>query len=186
MLLFRLSYALIRDEKDGKSTTQRPIADPKYWSLLQDILASSISVSSPRPLKGWLVPLLFRVNLAGIVEKLLTLQEDCNDLVAIYAFARAALTVIWPLAEKRVGMDALVECLSAVLCACAGWTTSANDAYQDDLASICSTVVGSYSNALSNFGNKKKVSNCIERRPSVLTCIVAIHHFPIGTPAALD
>ena len=100
--------------------------------------------------------------------------------------ARTALTVIRPLAEKRVGMDALIECLLAVLCACADWTTSANDAHQDDLTLICSTVVGSYSSTLGNFGNNKKVNICIERWPSVLTCIVAVHNHSICSLADLD
>ena len=77
--------ALVGDEKDGGSKTRRPIADPKYWLLLQDTLASSSSVSSPRPLKAWLLPLLFRVNLAGIVAEPPTLRDNCKDLAAIYA-----------------------------------------------------------------------------------------------------
>ena len=47
-------------------------------------LASSSSMSSPRPLKAWLLPLLFRVNLAGIVAELPTLRDNCKDLAAIH------------------------------------------------------------------------------------------------------
>lgn len=67
--------------------------------------------------------------------------------------ARAALAVLWPLAEKKIGVDALAECLSAVFDACTHWK------YVDDnLGWICSAVVAAYRNALANAGNKKKVS----------------------------
>jgi len=187
-----------RDDKEGESKRQWPIADPKYWFLLQQTLASS--VSSARPLKVWLLPLLFRINLAGIATELLTLshnQASCNDLAIIYAPARAALAILWPLAEKRVGMDALLESLSTVLGACATWTTQAENAndvtmqtYREDLAWICNTIISSYRNALGNFGNKKKVGVCrfcINLRSSTITYIpIAIYNLLVYTPATLD
>ncbi|KAL4077700.1 Urb2/Npa2 family-domain-containing protein [Scleroderma citrinum] len=144
--------------RDSESNRQRPIADAKYWSLLQETIVSSSSVSSARPMKVWLLPLLFRINLAGIVTELLMLSHNRsvnNDVCTIYASARAALGILWPLAEKRVGMDALAECFAAVLGSCATWNLHID--YQDDLWWICSTVVNSYSEALADLGNKKKL-----------------------------
>ncbi|KAI6020852.1 hypothetical protein BKA83DRAFT_1437283 [Pisolithus microcarpus] len=54
------------------------------------------------------------------------------------------------LAEKRVGMDGLMECFAAVLRICVS--------RDDDLAWMCTMVVTSFGEALGNFGNKKKVN----------------------------
>ena len=80
-------------------------------------LGSSSSISSARPLGAWLLPLLFRVNFAGIVAELLTLSRDnCSDLAAIYASAHATLTTLWPLTEKRWGWMHL-SCVFQLYCA---------------------------------------------------------------------
>ncbi|KAI6022422.1 Urb2/Npa2 family-domain-containing protein [Pisolithus microcarpus] len=144
-----LLSALGRDGKrDDKVGGHGPISNPKYWSLLQQTLSSS--ASSVRPLKTWLVPLLHRTNVASMVKELITLSNVCDvDLGGVYPPARAVLAILWPLAEKRVGMDGLMECFAAVLGVCVPWN--------DDLAWICTTVVASYREALGNFGNKKKL-----------------------------
>ena len=184
-----------RDDKNGESKRQMPIADPKYWALLQQTLASS--VSSARPLKVWLPPLLSRINLAAIISQLLALSQNrtnCNDLALVYTPARAALAILWPLAEKRVGMDMLVESLSTVLGACTTWIEDANDVtlqtYREDLAWVCKVIINSYSDTLGKFGNKKKVGVCrfcINRRSSVITyCnsysqFSCLHTYPSGS-----
>ncbi|KAI6020875.1 Urb2/Npa2 family-domain-containing protein [Pisolithus microcarpus] len=144
-----LLSALGRDGKrDDKVGGHGPISNPKYWSLLQQTLSSS--ASSVRPLKTWLVPLLHRTNVTSMVKELITLSNVCDvDLGGVYVPARAVLAILWPLAEKRVGMDGLMECFAAVLGVCVPWN--------DDLAWICTTVVASYREALGNFGNKKKL-----------------------------
>ncbi|KAG6334068.1 hypothetical protein ID866_5018 [Astraeus odoratus] len=160
-----------RDDRVDHPSSLNPIAEPKYWSLLQETLSFASSASSVRPLKVWLLPLLYRVNLAGIVTELLTFSHAQNvrddiNLSAIYTPARAAIAILWPLAEKRVGMDALMECFAAVLDVCArrgaGVERATNgvvtQTYEADLTWICATVVGSYRDAFANFGNKKKVS----------------------------
>ncbi|KAI6102377.1 Urb2/Npa2 family-domain-containing protein [Pisolithus thermaeus] len=141
--------ALGRDGKrDDKISGHGPLSNPKYWALLQQTLSSS--ASSVRPLKTWLIPLLHRTNLAGMVKELITLSHAHNvDLDGLYVPARAVLAILWPLAEKRVGMDGLMECFAAVLGVCGSWN--------DDLAWICTTVVASYREVLGTFGNKKKL-----------------------------
>ncbi|KAI5992196.1 Urb2/Npa2 family-domain-containing protein [Pisolithus albus] len=144
-----LLSALGRDGKrDDKFGGHGPISNPKYWSLLRQTLSSS--ASSIRPLKTWLIPLLHRTNVAGMVKELLTLSNVRDvDFGGVYVPARAVLAILWPLAEKRVGMDGLMECFAEVLGVCVP--------RNDDLAWICTTVVASYREALGNFGNKKKL-----------------------------
>ncbi|KAI6146719.1 Urb2/Npa2 family-domain-containing protein [Pisolithus tinctorius] len=130
--------------RDGRSS----ISNPKYWLLLQQTLSSS--VSSARPWRSWLLPLIYRNNLAGIVKELISLSHVPDvDLGGVYAPARVVLATLWPWAEKRAGMDALMECLTAVLGVSVPWN--------DDLAWICIMVVESYREALGKFGNKKKL-----------------------------
>ncbi|KAI6137225.1 Urb2/Npa2 family-domain-containing protein [Pisolithus sp. B1] len=138
--------ALGRDGKrDDKISGHGPLSNPKYWALLQQTLSSS--ASSVRPLKTWLIPLLHRTNLAGMVKELITLSHVRDaDFGGIYVPARVVLAILWPLAEKRVGMDGLMECFAAVL-----------GGIKDDLARICTTVVASYREVLGTFGNKKKL-----------------------------
>lgn len=135
-----------RREKDANSTFD-PIADSRYWTLLSAVLTTPPPTAA-RPMKTWLLCLLNRFQVDAIVIELLALQS-----LQVLAPARAALAVLWPLAEKKIGVDALAECLSAVFDACTHWK------YVDDnLGWICSAVVAAYRNALANAGNKKKVS----------------------------
>ncbi|KAF8845403.1 hypothetical protein BDN67DRAFT_961740 [Paxillus ammoniavirescens] len=134
-----------RKDKDANSASH-PIANPEYWTLLRDVLTTSPSAAA-RPIKAWLLPLLSRTPLNNIVTELLALRSP-----QVHAPARAALAVLWPLAEKKMGADALAECLGVTLGVCAEWEHA-----DDDLAWICSAVLGSYKNALANAGNKKKL-----------------------------
>ncbi|KAI6028998.1 Urb2/Npa2 family-domain-containing protein [Pisolithus marmoratus] len=144
-----LLSSLGRDGKrDDKVGGQSLLANPKYWSLLHQTLSSS--ASAVRPLRSWLLPLLYRTNLAGMVRELIALSHVPDvDFDGVYAPARAVLATLWPLAKKRVTMDALMECFAVVL----GVSVPCND----DLVWICTTVVTSYREALGNFGNKKKL-----------------------------
>ncbi|KIJ21465.1 hypothetical protein PAXINDRAFT_177946 [Paxillus involutus ATCC 200175] len=134
-----------RKDKDANSASH-PIANPEYWTLLRDVLTTSPSAAA-RPIKAWLLPLLSRTPLNNIVTELFVLHSS-----QVHAPARAALAVLWPLAEKKMGVDALAECLGVTLGVCAEWEHA-----DDDLAWICSAVLGSYKNALANAGNKKKI-----------------------------
>lgn len=127
-------------------SVSNPIADSRYWTLLSDVLTRP-PVASARPIKAWLLPLLNRFQLDVIVAELLAFQSS-----QVLAPARYALTILWPLAEKKIGADALGECLGAVFNACIHWGS-----VDDNLAWICSAVVDAYRNALANAGNKKKV-----------------------------
>ncbi|KAI6047021.1 Urb2/Npa2 family-domain-containing protein [Pisolithus marmoratus] len=144
-----LLSSLGRDGKrDDKVGGQSLLANPKYWSLLHQTLSSS--ASGVRPLRSWLLPLLYRTNLSGMVRELIALSHVPDvDFDGVYAPARAVLATLWPLAKKRVTMDALMECFAVVL----GVSVPCND----DLVWICTTVVASYREAFGNFGNKKKL-----------------------------
>lgn len=146
-ILTLLGQAKKTRREKGANSTSDPIADPRYWTLLCDVLAVSPPTNA-RPIKTWLLPLLNRLQLDIIVIELLACDSS-----QVLAPARAALTVLWPLAEKKIGVDALGECLSAVFDACAEW-----EQVDDNMNWICSAVVGAYRNALANAGNKKKVS----------------------------
>ncbi|KAF9229655.1 hypothetical protein BS17DRAFT_763186 [Gyrodon lividus] len=134
-----------KKDKDSNSAST-PIADTEYWTLLRDVLTTSPPAAT-RSIKTWLLPLLSRTPLNNIVINLLTLHSS-----QVHAPARAALAVLWPLAEKKMGVDALGECLGVALGVCIEWKHK-----DDDLAWICSAVVSSYKNALANAGNKKKL-----------------------------
>ncbi|KAF9243805.1 Urb2/Npa2 family-domain-containing protein [Melanogaster broomeanus] len=134
-----------RKDKDTGSASNH-IADPEYWTLLRDVLTTSPSTAA-RPIKTWLLPLLNRTPLSSIVIELLSLHSS-----QVHAPARAALAVLWPLADKKMGIDALGECLGVVLGVCAEW-----ECEDDHLAWISSAVVSSYKNTLANAGNKKKI-----------------------------
>ena len=136
-----------RRGKDPNSTSD-PIADSRYWTLLCAVLTTPPPITT-RPIKTWLLPLLNRFQLDTLVIELLAFHSS-----QVLAPARAALAVLWPLAEKKISVDALGECLSAVFDACTVW-----ERVDDDLGWICSVVVGTYRNALANAGNKKKVSD---------------------------
>ncbi|KIJ68740.1 hypothetical protein HYDPIDRAFT_24992 [Hydnomerulius pinastri MD-312] len=145
--------ALAGKGRKDTHTAPNPIADPEYWCLLRDVVTSAPQpVSAARPLKSWLVPLLNRTPLANIVVELLSLSSSSSSESGVCAPARAALTVLWPLAEKKMGVEALGECLGAVLGVCGEWREGG-----EDLAWICVYVVGSYRDALTNAGNKKKL-----------------------------
>ena len=135
-----------RREKDAYTTID-PIADPRYWTLLCAVLTAPPSTAA-RPIKTWLLPLLNRLQVDTIVIDLLTLQSS-----QVLAPARAALGVLWPLAEKKLGVDVLAECLGAVFNAC-----TERERVDANMGWICSAVVVAYRNALANTGNKKKVS----------------------------
>lgn len=149
-----------RRERDANSICD-PIADSRYWTLLCGVLTTPLPTAT-RPIKTWLLPLLNRFQLDTFVIQLLALHSS-----QVLAPARAALAVLWPLAEKKIGVDALGECLSAVFDACTEW-----ERVDDDLGWICSATVGAYRNALANAGNKKKVSVSLsvvnESRPDLL------------------
>ncbi|KAI6137222.1 hypothetical protein F5141DRAFT_1209544 [Pisolithus sp. B1] len=64
-----------------------PLSNPKYWSLPQQTLSSS--VSSVRPLKTWLIPLLHRTNLAGMVKELIITFRTSATLTSVgYMYLR--------------------------------------------------------------------------------------------------
>ncbi|KAH0838583.1 hypothetical protein J3R83DRAFT_6904 [Lanmaoa asiatica] len=146
-ILTLLTQAKKTRRERGANSASDPITDSRYWTLLCGVLTTPPPTAA-RPIKTWLLPLLNRFQLDTIVIELLTLHSS-----QVLAPARAALAVLWPLAEKKIGVDALGECLSAVFDACVEWKR-----VDDDLSWICSAVVGAYRNALANSGNKKKVS----------------------------
>lgn len=147
-LLTQLGQAKKTRREKGANSTSEPIADSRYWTLLCSVLTTPPPTSA-RPIKTWLFPLLNRFQLDTLVIELLYFHSS-----QVLAPARTALTVLWPLAEKKIGVDALRECLSAVFDACAVW-----ERVDDDLGWICLTVVGAYRSALTNAGNRKKVSD---------------------------
>lgn len=147
-ILALLGQAKKTRRERGANSASDPVADPRYWTLLCGVLTAPPPTAA-RPIKTWLIPLLNRLQLDTVVIELLVLHTS-----QVLAPARATLAVLWPLAEKKIGVDALAECLSVVFDTCTEW-----ERVDDDLGWICSAVVGAYRNALTNAGNKKKVSD---------------------------
>ncbi|KAI6151290.1 hypothetical protein BKA82DRAFT_4353152 [Pisolithus tinctorius] len=123
----------------------------RTWLLLQQILSSS--ASSIRPTVILAPPLIYPNNLAGIVNGHVSLSHIGDvALGGVYAPARAVLATSWPWSENRVGMDAWMEYLAAILGVSVPW-----NGIQDDPAWTCIRVVASYREALGNFGHKKRL-----------------------------
>ncbi|KAF8446258.1 Urb2/Npa2 family-domain-containing protein [Boletus edulis BED1] len=158
-----------RREKDANPAFD-PIADSRYWTLLCAVLTTP-PPAAVRPIKTWLFPLLNRFQVDTIVIELLTLQSP-----QVLALARVSLAVIWPLAEKKISIDALAECLTAVFNACTEW-----ERVDDNLGWICSAVVATYKNALANAGNKKKLySSFLNLRLSSWLCAICTSPSLVG------
>ncbi|KAI6118599.1 hypothetical protein EV401DRAFT_2210044 [Pisolithus croceorrhizus] len=121
--------------RDGKRASGNgPLSNPKYWSLPQRTLSSS--VSSVRPLKTWLIPLLHRTNLAGMVKELIITFRTSATLTSVgYMYLRVPCS---PYYGRRPGKEW-------------EWMVYWN-------ASLpCWAFVDPGAEALGTFGNKKKL-----------------------------
>ncbi|KAH7883895.1 Urb2/Npa2 family-domain-containing protein [Phlebopus sp. FC_14] len=152
--------------QDDNSADNSAVTNEKYWELLRDVLVGP--TANARPLKSWLLPILNRTLLSTIITQLLSLRPTAirhdgspSHIQAprILSPARAALSVLWPLAEKRIGIDALTECIGAMMHVCIDWENEvdATEEGVEDRAWICTTVLTSYRNAFGNAGNKRKL-----------------------------
>ncbi|KAF9036465.1 hypothetical protein BDZ89DRAFT_1157548 [Hymenopellis radicata] len=124
------------------------VLDVRYWELLSDVL------SSPQvPLKTWLPSMLNRISVATIVVSLLsslnTLENERQTALSISA--SKCLSILWPLSVRKIGVDALLECLGAFLSA-----VNNNDLDESALQ-IGTWIANSFRLSLSNSSNKKKI-----------------------------
>lgn len=130
--------------------------DPQHWNLLYDILSStnlSCSGITSRPLKSWLPTVLNRTPMAPILIRFLDLlggldHDLQNQLSQVFS---SCFGILWPVAVQKIGIEALLECFSAVLSSLSLCETN------DGIARVGGMVISSYRNSLWNSSNKKKV-----------------------------
>ncbi|KAG1889396.1 Urb2/Npa2 family-domain-containing protein [Suillus subluteus] len=145
-------FILTRLLKDKSKTSDNPVIDARYWSLLRKVLDGSVGAGA-RGLKVWLGSLLNRTPLAPIIISILTLLGDLpvTEAKELLALVRPCFFVLWPLSVHKIGVETLLECLGAVL------NVSAELVNDEILGGICEAIVSSYREALGNAGNKKKL-----------------------------
>ncbi|KAG1810124.1 Urb2/Npa2 family-domain-containing protein [Suillus plorans] len=147
-------FILTRLLKDKSKTSDNPVIDARYWSLLRKVLVLDGSVGAGvRGLKVWLGSLLNRTPLAPIIISILTLLRDLPVTKAkeLLVPVHPCFSVLWPLSVHKIGVETLLECLGAVL-------NVSTELFDDViLDGICETIVFSYREALGNAGNKKKL-----------------------------
>ncbi|KAG2075229.1 hypothetical protein BDR04DRAFT_1070464 [Suillus decipiens] len=145
-------FILTRLLKDKSKTSDNPIIDARYWSLLHKVLDSSVGAGA-RSLKVWLGSLLNRTPLAPIIISVLTLLRDLKVAEAkeLLVLVRPCFSILWPLGVHKIGVETLLECFGAVL------NVSAELVDDEILGDICEAILSSYREALGNAGNKKKL-----------------------------
>ncbi|KIK46276.1 hypothetical protein CY34DRAFT_800619 [Suillus luteus UH-Slu-Lm8-n1] len=145
-------FILTRLLKDKSKTSDNPVVDARYWSLLRKVLDGSVGAGA-RGLKVWLGSLLNRTPLAPIIISILTLLRDLPVTKAeeLLVLVRPCFSVLWPLSVHKIGVETLLECLGTVL------NVSAELVKDENLGGICEAIVSSYREALGNTGNKKKL-----------------------------
>ncbi|KAG2160067.1 Urb2/Npa2 family-domain-containing protein [Suillus bovinus] len=123
-------FILTRLLKDKSKTSDNPVIDARYWSLLRKVLVLDGSEGAgARGLKAKLP--------VTKAKELLVLVCPC-------------FSVLWPLSVHKIGVETLLECLGAIL------NVPAELVNDEILGDMCDTVVFSYREALGNAGNKKK------------------------------
>lgn len=135
-----------------------PLCDARFWDLLRDILVTSSDASKAfRPLKTWLLPLLNRIPTVPITVAFLNILMAGPAPLDSTSVSHAChcLCILWPLAVPKVNADTLVDCFGTVLRACKSIADDANEY----LTRLTALIVASYSSAVTNTGNRKKVSN---------------------------
>ncbi|KAG2345231.1 hypothetical protein BDR05DRAFT_127206 [Suillus weaverae] len=145
-------FILTRLLKDKSKTSDNPLLDARYWSLLRKVLDGSVGAGA-RGLKVWLGSLLNRTPLAPIIISILTLLRDLpvTEAKELLALVRSCFSVLWPLSVHKISVETLLECFGAVL------DVSAELVDDEILGGICEAIVSSYREALGNAGNKKKL-----------------------------
>lgn len=103
--------------------------------------------------------LIFGVLFRELIS--LSRVRDVN-LGGVYAPARAVLVTLWPLAGKKVGTDALMESLAAILGISVPWN--------NNLAWVCTIAVVSYWGGTWELREHEEV----------------VHHLPVDTCVPLD
>ncbi|KAG1757888.1 hypothetical protein EDB19DRAFT_1822830 [Suillus lakei] len=145
-------FILTRLLKDKSITSDNPVIDARYWSLLRKVLDGSVGAGA-RGLKVWLGSILNRTPLAPIIISILTLLRDLpvTEAKELLVLVHPCFSVLWPLSVHKIGVETLLECLGAVL------DVSSVLIKDETLGRICESIVSSYREALGNAGNKKKL-----------------------------
>lgn len=140
------------------------LVDLQVWKLLDDILEASANptrgshISSSRPLRTWLLPLLNRIPTAPILITFLnSVAQGASS--ALLFHATRTLVSIWPLAVPKISVDTLLDCYAAVtgLFMRQFWKTC-DTPTASLLIRLANLVVSSYRSSLAHSSAKKKVS----------------------------
>ncbi|EIW86519.1 hypothetical protein CONPUDRAFT_44408 [Coniophora puteana RWD-64-598 SS2] len=126
----------------------RPLADIRFWALLQDIL-----IHTPASERPWLSPLMNRTSLAPILRTFLSLLCELGLSTGrplCYA-VKSCLRVLWPISSQRFPIEMLLECFDTSIQVTSGFQEVEECLY------LCDLITSSYRHALTNSSNKKKI-----------------------------
>ncbi|CAL1696498.1 unnamed protein product [Somion occarium] len=162
-----LEWLLTRLLKDkNKDVSTNPMADVRYWKLLNDILTSAFPPSSntfSNPARIWMVPLLNRVPLAPMIVAFLNLcatNPESADRLHLTSLGLRSFSILWPLAAPKFTQDALLDCVGALLeylsvLSCKPLLEG--DEHRTALANFVLSISSSYRESLGNAAHKKKI-----------------------------
>ena len=146
-----------------------------YWSLLNNILYSSLEAS--RSNRVWLPPLLTRYSISPMIVSFLTAiksskAESFQPLLQHFA---QCMYIIWPIVTTRQNLDSLSECFNAVL----SYSSIFTESGELKLDRFSLLVVRSFRQSFGNSSAKKKVSTARFPifEPALSVTISGIHDF---------
>ncbi|KAJ7102157.1 Urb2/Npa2 family-domain-containing protein [Mycena belliarum] len=139
-------WVLTRLLKDKEHLPEsNPVLDPRFWSLLSDIVSDQ-----SKPVKHWLLPLLNRVPLAPVVVSFLELYKSAKVEIRgpLTSVATKSLVSIWPFAVHKISAETLLECFGTFM----GVTSAPKD-----LERLGTVMISSLRTSVANSSNKKKL-----------------------------
>lgn len=129
---------------------ENPLFDVDHWSLLADIVAC--------PGDTRVEPIIHRASIPALIASFVTLYPTISpNARSLLSSLLRALNVLWPLAVRRAGLDALAECFWSSLPVV---DQLSNDTDDDGLVGILTFVFTGFRAVLGsvNAAGRKKVS----------------------------
>lgn len=160
-------WVLTRLLKDKEHLPEsNPVLDPRFWSLLSDIVSDQ-----SKPVKHWLLPLLNRVPLAPVVVSFLELYKSAKVEIRgpLTSVATKSLVSIWPFAVHKISAETLLECFGTFM----GVTSAPKD-----LERLGTVMISSLRTSVANSSNKKKLSSLFIQRHLQLWFVLSSDHAP--------
>lgn len=143
--------------------------EPKYWSLLADVVSMQENTSSSNrhqapPSKFAFTPILNKIPLGPIVAfflRSLSSSPFSKETPQLLSLFRKCFSSLWHLASPRIGLDVLLDCFGAylvVLRSVLQRRTELPTTFPvNDLTRVGDIIVETYRTSLSNASSRKKV-----------------------------